>query len=227
MNRQDVYKLFCDILTKVSFYDYELDDELWVDCCDEYNYDHISCLNDIEWCRSGASKLVIALEGVDSYVIKIPLHGEAYYDSDEQRFVLEDRSEVEEWDYNYCELEAQKYIDMLQETNGFEKMFAATTFEGFYGMVPIYVSDRVQSHFCYRASDDSKNKVQQYKSDTHDNTFSDTLMSMFVECWGFDDTVELGRILREHEIDDDIIFRNCGLDANGRIVILDYSGFNS
>lgn len=226
MNKQEVYKLFCDILVKNMFSDDELDEELWsADGGDEYYYSHLTNLDGITDYDVGASKLVLFLDGVDDFVIKLPLHGAAYWYESLDGFDTMDKDVVEEWSKDYCEQEAYIYSEFCYEDDDYVNMLAGTWYVGNYGIVPVYVSEKVKNYGNCAASADSTSKAEEYIRESQDYTLGKDLLSVFIEHWGYKKAVKFSRLLRKHDADDDICSRNCGLDKQGRIVVLDYSGF--
>lgn len=226
MNKQEVYELFCGILVKNHFSDEELSDELWsVDGGDEYFYDHLTNLDGIADYDVGASKLVLFLDGVDDFVVKIPLHGAAYWYESLDGFDFMDDDVVEKWSKDYCEQEAYVYSDFCYDDDDYTNMLAGTWYVGNYGMVPIYVSEKVSTYNGCKASEDSTSKAEEYIKESQDYTLGKTLLSVFIEHWGYKRAIEFSKKLKKHDADDDICDRNCGLDKFGRIVVLDYSGF--
>lgn len=234
MNFDQVYALFCDILKKNNLSDMELDDMRWVDCGYSFLggqiYDRLEEIDGVDSVKVGSSKLVVLLDGVNDFVVKIPLYGEAPYDEEYGNFLIDDE-ETNLWERDYCAKEAKTYNDFFCLGKHLESMLAETRFCGLYGCVPIYVSERVKPT-CYSLlandksiSNDSRKKASDYCVSTKNNELCPVLMAAFIQQYGYEMARGLDRALQDYAVND-VHPGNCGIDAHGRLKILDYSGFN-
>lgn len=233
MNFDQVYSLFCDILKKDTLSDAELDNLRWVNCGYGYDadvYGRLEQIDGIDEVKYGSSKLVFLLDDVSDFVVKIPFYGEAPYESAVGGFLIDD-SECNEWEVDYCKEECEVYGIFKDIGDGIENMLAETRFCGFYGCVPIYVSERVKpTCYSFLAEDksivsDSRKKASEYCLTTEDNELCPVLMAAFIQSFGYEMAKRLDRALQKYRVND-VHPGNCGFDSRGRIKVLDYSGFN-
>jgi hypothetical protein len=190
----------------------------------------------------GATKIVFVPNRYN-FVIKIPLNcgGEFLYDGDNiagcyvDRILYPYERADSEGNWDYCKVEEKLYRKAKE--NKVEKFFAGTYFfknikvnEEIY---PIYISEKVEQnngilYDTYHSNEEECNKMyRHYKANTK------------YECWGVSDEalLLLSKKYRESEIwrllefirnfgITDLTNRNCGFTSDGRLVILDYSGYN-
>ena len=190
----------------------------------------------------GATKMVFVPNRYN-FVIKIPLNcgGEFLYDGDNiagcyvDRILYPYERADSEGNWDYCKVEEKLYRKAKE--NKVEKFFAGTYFfknikvnEEIY---PIYISEKVEQnngilYDTYHSNEEECNKMyRHYKANTK------------YECWGVSDEalLLLSKKHRESEIwrllefvrnfgITDLTNRNCGFTSDGRLVILDYSGYN-
>lgn len=190
----------------------------------------------------GATKIVFVPNRYN-FVIKIPLNcgGEFLYDGDNiagcyvDRILYPYERADSEGNWDYCKVEEKLYRKAKE--NKVEKFFAGTYFfknikvnEEIY---PIYISEKVEQnngilYDTYHSNEEECNKMyKHYKANTK------------YECWGVSDEalLLLSKKYRESEIwrllefvrnfgITDLTNRNCGFTSDGRLVILDYSGYN-
>ena len=190
----------------------------------------------------GATKMVFVPNHYN-FVIKIPLNcgGEFLYDGDNiagcyvDRILYPYERADDEGNGDYCKVEEKLYRKAME--NKVDKFFAGTYFfknikvnEEIY---PIYISEKVEQnneilYDTYQSNKEECNKVyRHYKANTK------------YECWGVSDEalLLLSKKYRESEIwrllefirnfgITDLTNRNCGFTSDGRLVILDYSGYN-
>lgn len=165
--------------------------------------------------EAGASKLVIIDQNLD-YVIKIPML--------EQNYGI-----------NYCEKEREVYDEALQF--GFEDFFAECIWLGIYCGVPIYLMKKMeinnkelQNRFLdgYKKSC-KRNKVKYditkantiYNWGCQDNYL---LVENLLETLDKEKLLSLIDFLMENQVND-LTEANIGFNKNGKIVFIDYSGF--
>ena len=190
----------------------------------------------------GATKIVFVPNRYN-FVIKIPLNcgGEFLYDGDNiagcyvDRILYPYERADSKGNWDYCKVEEKLYRKAKE--NKVEKFFAGTYFfknikvnEEIY---PIYISEKVEQnngilYDTYQSNEEECNKMyRHYKANTK------------YECWGVSDEalLLLSKKYRESEIwrllefvrnfgITDLTNRNCGFTSDGRLVILDYSGYN-
>ena len=190
----------------------------------------------------GATKIVFVPNRYN-FVIKIPLNcgGEFLYDGNNiagcyvDRILYPYERADSEGNWDYCKVEEKLYRKAKE--NKVEKFFAGTYFfknikvnEEIY---PIYISEKVKPnngilYDAYHSNEEECNKMyRHYKANTK------------YECWGVSDEalLLLSKKYRESEIwrllefirnfgITDLTNRNCGFTSDGRLVILDYSGYN-
>lgn len=194
----------------------------------------------------GVSKVVI-IPKQSAYVIKTPLFGdlyypeefnsetdEYYYDYDNPKFSVYEGAYyggADELDHsNYCELE--EFLYNLAEDYNVAEMFAKTEFFC-YGKNnrPMYLSEK-----CRPFSWDDREPSENSKTIVRTNISSKTpgwrrmdsfIAALFVDDYGVEKTNELFEFIADHNIDDlhsgNIMFS----EKTGKIVISDYSGFDS
>lgn len=205
----------------------------------------------VKWERYGITKRVYAFEDCIDYVFKIPFHGCQFFDwdNDENMYVPtdehgygyhgeEDRADycytdIEgvwnvETNWDYCELEAEIY--QTAKIYGVEEFFAETTYLGYLNGVPIYASENVPfswySHDI-EISEESKKTLRDWHTSANTNYFTidDDMLVVFIEQYGEEATYRLMEFV-EHWNLSDFHSGNVGFDKNGKLRIIDYSGYH-
>ena len=204
---------------------------------------------------NGVSKLVLFFEEYPNYVFKIPFQGyysinecdvDSFKDAAESNCVPEyfntddivlynhanGKCELPIDESNYCE--AEEYFYRIAKKNKISSMFAKTQFLCTVGFIPIYVSNRVESKYSYNKS---KHNIKKYndianqivtKSNKKYNTYSElhsVELSSFIADYGINAAKRLIDFINKYNISD-FHDGNFGYDKDGRIKIIDYSGFN-
>lgn len=183
---------------------------------------------------NGATKLVLWFDEIPDYVVKIPFYGRIHHEMDDNGCW----EEIESYSYHgadmatifrdvpcddYCAVESRVYeeafnMDMAQ-------FFAQTFFLMEKFGVAFYLSRKIDntlwsSHF--NVSDGSLVRASRMSytgfSESH-------IVACFIECYGEKDTqtlVEFVEAVNITDLHDD----NVGITADGKVVIIDYSGYN-
>lgn len=207
--REELYNIFCGMSRK------ELDGLRYTDCC------HAKFKNNtlIEWIDEGASKLVfsLSLSGFNNYVFKIPFKG----DFCNEMFLKKD----------YCELEKDLYL--YSKSLGFEDLLTKTSFVGVVLGIPVYIAERVRPMTDFFDLEDfpisnlSKSVANEIFSNS-DYMFADLPakehLEKFVEDYGEYKTYSLVDFILKYGLGD-FHSGNIGIKKNGKICLLDYSGF--
>jgi hypothetical protein len=205
--KKELYNIFCGMSRE------ELDNLRYTDCCHEGFKNNTL----IEWVDEGASKFVFSLSvrGFNNYVFKIPFKGELY----------------RELEKDYCEFEKDLYF--YSKTLGFEDLLAKTSFVGVILDIPVYIAERVRPMTDFFDLEDfpisnlSKSVVREIVSNS-DYMFADLParehLEKFVEDHGEYKTYSLIDFILKYGLGD---FHpgNVGIKKNGKICLLDYSGF--
>jgi hypothetical protein len=124
-------------------------------------------------------------------------------------------------DFNYCEIEADIYRNAV--SNHLDEYFAATYACGEVDGVQVFLQEKVTT-----IEDELTEKVDEYSSshniwDTdEDFTSKDYIAAILGE--DFDDYMDLVEFVDEHDIND-LHALNWGKTADGRIVMIDFSGY--
>lgn len=225
MTIQEVFELFCDIMRNGGMDEYDLDAERWSDeSIYDYDYYHISYLEGIDWVRSGASKIVIALDRVSDYVIKIPIYGSAKFNERLDAFEDEDKLN---WKHDYCKLEADMYAEICDMGGKIKDMFAGTFYVGNYGCVPVYISEKVSMFVSsHEASDDSIHKAKRILKSCDSGALSLSVLGLVIDSWGTQMAEGLEVVLGMFKDCNDLCSRNMGRDTDNRVRFVDYSGFD-
>ena len=203
------------------------EDEHWDELA---NYLHA---DDVAW---GASKVVFWFSHIKDYVIKVPLMG--YYEDDVEDHIkfrnakFDSNSKYADWDY--CGAEAEIYNLITEKYPELAKFFAATYFIGINRHnVPIYAAKRVTKKYDWDIENESKISSTSY-------TKARKIVETFGRCGGLDENIIslFYEQYDETEVDafldfimtyhiDDLHSGNIGVNEDGKIVIMDYSGFDS
>lgn len=229
----------------------ELDDYLWTE--DDYEYeDELASIlgKDVSEIDYGASKLVLKVKAENNWVFKLPFRGEYYYiyDADKGRYtdkkcysqfnkitrelnwsVIEDSLVVNknsaDWDYCYIESLISKYVE--EYCPELSDMFAKTYCVGYYGDIPVYVSERCDKSWrkeCTEFEHSVKyEKIKDtYKSKCSNLTFSQQIA--FVADYGLTVANKLFDFISKVGISD-LHGSNIAFDNNNKIHLIDYSGY--
>lgn len=225
MTIEETFELFCDIMRDNNMLDSDLDAERWSDdSAYDYDYERIRFLEGISWVRSGASKIVIALDGVDEYVIKIPIYGSAKFNDYDYKFEDSDRCR---WKHDYCKIEADMYSRICDMGGKLKDMFAGTFYAGNYGVVPIYVSEKMPTFVSScEASDDSIRKAKRILSSSDSVSLSLSVLGLVIDSWGTQMAQGLEAALSTFDNCNDLNSRNMGRGKDNRVRFVDYSGFD-
>ena len=184
----------------------------------------------------GASKVVFWFQQIKNYVIKIPLMG--CYEGYEEEYVkftnakIHSNSPYADWDY--CGAEAEVYAIIEKKYPDLAKFFAATYFIGINKHdVPIYASRKVTEKTIWDMQEECKiSGISRSKAAEFIETFgscgglTEKVISLFYEQYDEKDVDKLLSFILTYKIDD-LHTGNIGIAENGKIVIMDYSGFDS
>ena len=188
--------------------------------------------------NSGATKIVLYYDDIQNWVVKLPFFGDFDPSAEEEDmdcyryFSGANRYIPIDYDDNYCEVEA--YLTKRAEEEGVVDMFAKTYFLGWINTIPVYVSERVEKTV-YNADNNYKRiKSAAETQSLYDfyNTELDTAglydestFRYFVDQYGVKKAEKLINFIMKYNIDD-LSDSNIGFDKNGKIKIIDYSGFH-
>ena len=192
--------------------------------------------DDVAW---GASKVVFWFDDIKDYVIKVPLQGRYEdYNEDYQDFcnaypspAFGDKYYYASWDY--CGAEAHIYSFIKENYPNLAQFFAATFLigENDHG-VPIYAAENIKggkgtSAHWKDASDASENKAC-LTIDTYGSCggLSPHILALMYDQYDENDVDDLMNFILEYHIDD-LHSGNIGFNQEGKVVIMDYSGFDS
>ena len=203
---------------------------------------------------NGISKLVVFFDAYPNYVFKIPFYGyleipEAdeddykdcaalgklcpWYSRDDIKYYkcASHDNEYPVLNDDYCAAEA--YLYTLAKKAKVASMLAKTIYLGKVCGLDVYVSECVPSEYnCNIASKTSKHSVDRARkiltnSNKKYNLYSELYageLAIFIENYGVNAAKRLINFVNENHIGD-FHSGNFGIDANGRIKIIDYSGF--
>lgn len=206
--RKELYNVFCGMSKE------ELDSLQYA------QYLHRGLRNNIliEWTEEGASKLVFHLKDFKNYVFKIPFKGEL-------------KGAETAFGKDYCEFERDLYS--YSKSLGFEDLLTKTSFVGTIFGIPVYIAEEVRPITDFFDLEDfsisnlSKIVVREIVSNS-DYMWADLPekqhLEKFVEDYGEYKTYLLIDFILTHGLGD---FHpgNIGIKKNGKICLLDYSGF--
>lgn len=194
---------------------------------------------------NGVSKVVIIPRN-SAYVIKTPLFGSWYYPEEYNKENDEYYTDYENPYFdeytgayyedaeidcsNYCELE--EYIYNFTVENGVSDMFAKTEFFGYAKSGrPLYISEKCRNFWWgdREPSDASKTLVKD-KRDSRTPGWSkmdSMITALFVDDYGVERAGRLFQFLSDFNITDLHSHNVMISEKTGKIVITDYSGFDS
>ena len=195
--------------------------------------------NSIEY---GCTKMVLSFNDISDYVVKIPFMGYCdendvceYYSNDEfkyndmRRYFFKNVPVSGGWDY--CKYEEKLYS--IAQKRGCESCFAKTFFIGFLkNKYPIYLSKKVVCDEDSISSIQSENKEKLYtiKKMAKDNKVyfesknGPDIFEKMMGQYGKKTMESLIKFIHEYRIQD-LHEGNFGIDNDGRIKIIDYSGY--
>ena len=183
----------------------------------------------------GATKLVFIPLTEDNFVIKIPYtgnwhHSGSYYSENSNVYYPGDdyyedfehaRSEESDWDY--CAVEAERYIKARQA--GFGSCLAETRLLGFINEYPIYVQEKAIPLSDCKKSHTHTKEERTITSKICKDCFLDTdWLTDFRLYYGKATLINFINFINENKWDNDLVSRNIGYIKN-RPVLIDYSGF--
>ena len=194
---------------------------------------------------NGVSKVVIIPHN-STYVIKTPLFGswcypEEYNDEKDEYCIDYENAYFDEYTgayyedaeidcSNYCELE--EYLYNFTVENGVSDMFAKTKFFGYAKSGrPLYISEKCRNFWRgdREPSDASKTLVKD-KRDSRTPGWSkmdSMITALFVDDYGVERAGKLFQFLSDFNITDLHSYNVMISEKTGKIVITDYSGFES
>lgn len=184
----------------------------------------------------GASKAVFWFDELSDYVIKIPIMGdydsfnEDYRDYTGAHFSLDTKSDYEDWDY--CAAEESVYNYIKTHNPHLAKFFAAVFYldSNSHG-VPIYAAEKIDrtlhNTWFLETSDNSKHKADEIRNAYgYIGGLGHYAISLFYDQYPENDVNELLNFIIDAGIDD-LHGANLGLTNDGKLVIIDYSNFDS
>ncbi len=173
----------------------------------------------------GISKFVIFMN--DEYVAKIPFNGEWFYSDDEEDYVFDTFTVVDD----YCAEEA--YIYDCAKNRGIEEFFAETKFAGYTkDHTPFYLSERINKTLDESWDDvrdvDTTSAREYVRSDKgsglRDRRLSDRWLAVALEKYGQEKVDKFAEFIEEFDIND-LHCANVGFRKDGSPVLIDYSGW--
>ena len=176
--------------------------------------------SDEEWIyHYGASKFVIAID--EKTVVKIPFNG-----------IIRETGDPDDWEgyfcpfeicEDYCDLEASIYADAVAA--GVSQFFAKTVWGG---VMPkntrfnYYISDRV-TPYSPNKNKPSKNSLEKAKK-IKSTPIPIPCLALLYDYYTEEDIYKFLNFIIDNGIDD-LHSGNWGVAADGRLVLLDYSGY--
>lgn len=194
---------------------------------------------------NGVSKVVIIPRN-SAYVIKTPLFGSWYYpeeydEENDEYYTDYENPYFDEYTgayyedaeidcSNYCELE--EYLYNFAVENGVSDMFAKTEFFGRAKCGrPVYISEKCKGfHWGDRKPSDASKTIVKDKRDSRTPGWSrmdSMITALFVDDYGVERAEKLFQFLSDFDISDLHSDNVMISEKTGKIVITDYSGFNS
>ena len=239
-----VADIFCGLDNLESFYEFHHS----VDCSERIDtyyddaIDELSQFSDIQWLENGMSKFVFSFTNIPNYVVKIPffkVYEYAKYENDEDyefeyegaKFDVMNCSFGNEKGNDYCKFEQDLYFSSF--SYGIEDMFAGTflsfTIDEKY---PIYISQkasRLEYEEIYSNKEYDEDIVNSVKTidKKYENKYlglSDEIKMMICEQWGSEKLDRLLEFIDTFKLND-FHTNNFGKNKDGKIVLIDYSGF--
>lgn len=187
------------------------------------------------WFEFGCSKIVFGFSELEDYVVKLPLFGQwiEKYDkyTDDYYIVFDEYKNASSDEYppdDYCHKENEIY-KLLQEY-GLEDLAFGTYFLFSVNGVPVYMSEMcencgLRSSKCFPSVSEESQKKGQQKSQRNGYIMYDDMLSVFIEQYGESMTDDLLEFISKYGVRD-FHNGNVGYDSNGRIRMIDYSGFD-
>lgn len=199
--------------------------------------------------KNGSTKVVFEIDGIEDWVFKIPIFGMVSfsYDEDEEGDVHYDMYEgafkdvvfprlviPPKWRHlwDYCETEAiiTDYVERYFPHQ--QSLIARTYYIGDIAKdIPLYVSERVPFGY-YEGKEFVTTSSATYARSKEKAEFCHSVPSlssehvaMFIDSYGYDEASQMLDLAGDMEIAD-IYEANLGFDEEGRIHIIDYSGFS-
>lgn len=200
-------------------------------------FDDVMYILNADWWKAGASKIVFYFEEFKDIVVKIPFHGSCCGIIDEEGFV--DTSDPINFDgcdvgdgWDYCLKESLVYEQKIEKSK-YKDMFAATEYIGTLYDCPIYIARYVDSDSAHqggRYSADSletaKNLRKTLNKEKIYTQFDTVTLAFLVETMGEKGSEDFIRFLEDAKIDD-MHDENYVITEDSKIIIIDYSGFDS
>lgn len=215
---------------------------------DDFFYDGESLFSDVDY---GATKFVLFFNKhhhspeiqdlSDKMVIKVPMiydedYNEPFCEADNSvhrmnLFLDEDEDEYFESCSDYCNTEAQiyKYLDR----RGCAGPLTETFYIGSFNDYPFYGAEKVETCFDYsfssndRAMTPADNGYKDLVSSGVRYDFDcDNLKFSIAKDWGLEVALNLLYFCGKIDVSDIYPTRNCGIDENHKIKIIDYSSYN-
>ena len=240
-----VADIFCGLDNLESFYEFHhnLDCDERIDFYYEDAIDELNQFADVQWLDNGMTKFVFSFKDIPNYVVKIPFLKVYEYGN-------ESNEEDMEFEYSganvktlnclfgnkkgndYCKLEQDLYFASF--AYGLEYMFAGT-FLSFAvdGKYPIYISKKAKIYeyediYSGKKYDDCivnsvKTIDKKYKG-KYLGGLSDEIKCMVCEHWGFEKLDKLLEFIDTFKMND-FHPANFGQNEDGKIILVDYSGF--
>ena len=196
----------------------------------------------------GSTKAVFEIDDIEDWVFKVPIFGmvSSYYDENGEGGIKYSQydgaaEDVEfpclthspkrcrKWDY--CETEAivTDYVERYAPHQ--QALIARTYYIGDIAKdIPLYVSERMPYGYC------EGSKSITFGSDTYERSkrkaefchygseFSSEHVTMFIESYGYDAATQMLKLAEDMSLSD-IYDANLGFDEEGRVHVIDYSGF--
>lgn len=204
---KELYNIFCNMSEE------ELKSLRYADYCHDVLLDNAL----VKWTEEGASKLVFSLKNFKNYVFKIPFKGE-----------LDTKITFKR---DYCKFEKDLYL--YSRVLGFEDLLTEIFFVETILDIPVYIAEEVRPITDFLDLEDfpisnlSKNVVRDIISNS-DYMYADLpakrYLEKFVEDHGEYKTYSLVDFILEHDLGD-FHSGNIGIKKDGKICLLDYSGF--
>ena len=210
----EIAKKIVKILMENNFSDAIIDEDNWVDWCD--NHSDVFDKNSLKgFC--GVSKICIFSKELPNWVIKT---GFVWYDGDE--------------DYDYCTIEANNYQEAIAE--GIEEFFAASydlctvtpsEYKDLYKNICFYIQEKAEPDEERTSSTCVSYMTRESECSESDSLYydycdEDRLESLFGEYKNFD---RLIKFIKKWRIND-LHTGNFGYTKEGIAKIIDYSGID-
>ncbi len=253
--RRQLESLFRDTMRAGRITPYQMQDRYCWSTSDDYLYeqelDDMLSEHGVSWTSAGASKLVFKMEDESDWVFKIPLFGESWYDDYEDEYPCfqdefyniaryfefdkddaDNRPDSSMW--NYCELE--EYIGgyVSRFYPDLAPMFAKTYHIGWFGDVPVYVSECCETSWLSKYTEltnsqeyksaFSKSATQRWSSAHRTAELSTAQKVCFDLSWGEELSCKLCQLIQDIHISD-LHGGNVAYDREGKLRIIDYSGY--